>query len=30
MDHDTSIKLKFGEGGRSEEKRPNIQEIRVG
>jgi hypothetical protein len=28
MDHDTAIKL--GNGGRSEEKRPNIWEIGVG
>jgi hypothetical protein len=28
MDHDTSIKL--GDGGRSEERRPKIQEVGVG
>jgi hypothetical protein len=28
MDSDTSI--KFGDGGRSEEKRPKIQEVGVG
>ena len=28
MDHDTSIKL--GDGGKSEEKRPQIQEVGVG
>jgi hypothetical protein len=28
MDHDSSIKL--GDGGRSEEKRPKIWEVRVG
>jgi hypothetical protein len=30
MDHDLSIKLKFREGGRSEEKQPKIWKIRVG
>jgi hypothetical protein len=29
MDPDTSIK-EFGDGGRSEEKRPKIQEVGVG